>query len=60
MLVIKASSLAYGEKSYFRVAVVVDYLRLCVAPTHVIIGTTMDHGVDRGGGKDGALMIVSP
>ena len=59
MLVIKASSLAYGEKSYFRVAVVVDYLRLYVASTYIIVGTTMDRGDDRSSRKDGAFMIVS-
>ena len=53
-LVIKASSLACRAKSYFRVAVAVDYLRLCVASTYIIIGTTVDLRVDRSSGKDGA------
>ena len=30
-----------------------------VASTYIIMGTTMDHGVDWSSGKDDALMIMS-
>ena len=49
-----------GVIIFLRVSVAVDYLRLYVASTNIIIGTTMDRGDDQSSGKDGALMIMSP
>jgi hypothetical protein len=37
-----------------RIAVAIDYLLLCVASTNIIIGTTMDRGVNQSSGEDGA------
>jgi hypothetical protein len=42
------------------VAIIIVYLRLCIASTNVIIGAMMDRGVIRGSRKDGVLVIVSP
>ena len=37
----------------------VNYV-FCVVSMYIIIGTTMDHGVDQKSRKDGALVIVLP
>jgi hypothetical protein len=36
------------------IRIAVDYLLLCVASMNIIIGTTMDRGVNQSSGEDGA------
>jgi hypothetical protein len=58
-LAIRVSSLACEAYRILLVAIIVVYLRLCIASMSVIIGALTDHGVIWSSKKDGALMIVS-
>jgi hypothetical protein len=42
-----------------RIAIVVIYLCFYIASTYILIGATVDRGVNRNGKKDGAVMIES-